>query len=58
MANELDITMIKGTSVSINGAKGEGAQKPVWTGNDNPGGTKPSPVNDGKSVPMPVRGGK
>jgi hypothetical protein len=36
-----DVTGIKGTSIALNNQRGDGAQKPVASGNDNPNDTKP-----------------
>lgn len=43
---------ITGSSMALNGQKGESAQKPMASGNHNPGGTKPDKPACG-SVPMP-----
>lgn len=51
--NEFDIKSVKGTSMGLNGQKGDGAQKPnMGAGKDSPGGTKP-PMPAPGPVPMP-----
>lgn len=54
MKNEIgEQKSIRGTSMALNGQKGDGAQKPnMGRGNDNPGNTKP-PKPDCGPVPMP-----
>jgi hypothetical protein len=53
MADDIgDIKEIRGTSMALNGQKGQGAQKPSAMGKDDPGGTKPPEARD-EHVPMP-----
>lgn len=43
MANEIGtIKSINGNSMALNGQTGQGANKPMASGNGDPGGTKPS----------------
>lgn len=49
-----DIKSINGDSTSLNTQKQEGGEKPVWTGNSNPGNTHPGRASSGKMpVPLP-----
>lgn len=51
--NEIgNVKGINGTSMALNTQKGVGSDKPMATGNSNPGGTKPERVSE-KPVPMP-----
>lgn len=54
MANDIgSVRSVSGTSMNLNGQKGEGAQKPMPSaGSANPGGTKPEKAPSGP-VPMP-----
>lgn len=45
---------INGTSMALNGQKGEGGQRPSAKGNDDPGGTRPMKPAE-EHVPMPNR---
>ena len=47
-----DVKGVTGTSMGINSQAGAGGQKPMPTGNSNPGGCKPPKAPDG-NVPMP-----
>ena len=53
MSNDIgSVKGISGTSMALNGQKGDGAQKPMASGNSSPGGTKP-PMAPCGPVPMP-----
>jgi hypothetical protein len=53
MADDIgSVRGVTGTSMGLNSQKGAGGQKPMATGNSNPGGCKPERVPEGK-VPMP-----
>lgn len=53
MSNSIgDVKGISGNSMALNCQKGQGTQKPMPSGSNNPGGTKPDKPADG-SVPMP-----
>lgn len=50
MADEIgNVKGINGTSMALNGQAGQGANKPMASGKDSPGGTKPD-----KPAPAPV----
>lgn len=53
MADDIgNVKGITGNSMALNGQSGQGTQKPVASGNGDPGGTKPPKPADG-AVPMP-----
>ena len=53
MADDIgSVKSVTGTSMALNNQKGYGGQKPMASGNSNPGGTKPEKPADGP-VPMP-----
>ena len=53
MPNDIgSVTGINGTSMALNNQAGQGAVKPMATGKDNPGDTKPK-MEPEKPVPMP-----
>jgi hypothetical protein len=54
MANNVgDVKSIKGTSMALNGQRGDGASKPnMGNGKDSPGGTKPMRVESGGRAPL------
>jgi hypothetical protein len=53
MSNDIgSVKGITGNSMALNGQKGDGAQKPMPSGSNNPGNTKP-PMAPMAGVPMP-----
>ncbi len=46
-----DISPIVGSSMALNNQRNIGGEKPSWTGNHNPGGTRPERATES---PMPV----
>ena len=53
MANDIgSVRGIMGNSMALNGQAGQGTQKPMASGNGNPGGTKPEKPAEGP-VQMP-----
>lgn len=53
MADDIgSVKSVRGTSTQLNGQSGCGGQKPMFSGSESPGGTKPSRPADGP-VPMP-----
>lgn len=53
MADDIgSVKSISGTSMALNNQPGTGANKPMASGKDNPGGTKPSAPSPAP-VPMP-----
>lgn len=53
MANDIgNVTGIRGTSTELNTQPGQGADKPSFSGKENPGDTKP-PMPKERTVEMP-----
>jgi hypothetical protein len=53
MANEIgNVSSVRGTSTELNTQPGNGANKPAFSGKENPGDTKP-PYPAPGPVPMP-----